>query len=443
MSTLLMRLAACCELRARLRLVGAKGNLPYFVKVGVSMFYAGIDIAKHRHELCLVDETGKPVLQIFIENTHKGFEKLLQAINGLEVAPDGVRFCMEATGHYWLALYCHLKELDYKVSVINPIQSDALRNLYIRKIKTDEKDALLLAEMLRLGLAPEANLASETVMKLQTLSRIRIEFVHQIGALKNRVLGILDRIFPEYPKCFSNVFIRTSKELLKRYCEPEEIAELDISELTGFLKQHSRGRLGAERAEQIQALAKGTFGINLALDAFTLELRLMVEQVEFIEDQIAVIEEAINQVMEEMRPSPDTPYRHVLETIPGIGPVLAAAIIGEVGDISRFPNAKALVAYAGIDATVRSSGQFEGTRNRMSKRGSPVLRNSLWLAAVSARRFNPERKAFYELKCSQGKHSSVATGAVARRLVHLIYSLWKENRPFDPNYTWSPTNPNG
>lgn len=164
----------------------------------------------------------------------------------------------------------------------------------------------------------------------------------------------------------------------------------------------------------------------------------MVEQIEFIEEQIAVIEEAINQVMEEMRPDPDTPYRHVLETIPGIGPVLAAAIIGEVGDISRFPNAKALVAYAGLDATVRASGQFEGTRNRISKRGSPVLRNSLWLAAISARRFNPELKAFYELKCSQGKHSSVATGAVARRLVHLIYSIWMENRPFDPDYAWSP-----
>ena len=402
------------------------------------MIFAGIDVAKHHHQLCLVDDTGSTVLQMYIYNTQKGFEKLLLALDNLNLSHEDIQFCMEATGHYWLALYCHLTNLNYKVSVINPIQSDALRNLYVRKAKTDQKDAFLLADLLRFGRAPASQLASETVLKLQTLSRIRMDFLHQIGSLKNRVIGILDRIFPEYSKCFSDVFIRTSKELLKKYTEPEEIAQLDISELTDFLKVHSRGRIGAERAELIQALAKGSFGINLALDAFTLQLRLMVEQIEFIEEQIAVIEEAINQVMEEMRPDPDTPYRHVLETIPGIGPVLAAAIIGEVGDISRFPNAKALVAYAGLDATVRASGQFEGTRNRISKRGSPVLRNSLWLAAISARRFNPELKAFYELKCSQGKHSSVATGAVARRLVHLIYSIWKENRPFDPDYAWSP-----
>jgi transposase len=129
-------------------------------------------------------------------------------------------------------------------------------------------------------------LASETTLKLQTLSRLRLEFVHQIGGLKNRVLGILDRIFPEYPECFSNVFIRTSRELLKSYPEPELLAEADLSELTAFLNQHSRGRLHRDRAEQIQALAKGTFGIRLALDAFTLELKLLVEQIEFIEEQV-------------------------------------------------------------------------------------------------------------------------------------------------------------
>jgi len=78
----------------------------------------------------------------------------------------------------------------------------------------------------------------------------------------------------------------------------------------------------------------------------------------------------------------------------------------------------------------------------MSKRGSPVLRNSLWLAAVSARRFNPALRAYYEQKRSQGKHSNVATGAVARKLVHLIYSLWKDNRPYDPDYQWSPPGKN-
>jgi len=142
--------------------------------------------------------------------------------------------------------------------------------------------------------------------------------------------------------------------------------------------------------------------------------------------------------MEEMRPDENTSYRHVLETIPGIGPVLAASIIGQIGDINRFRNAKALVAFAGLDATVKVSGQFEGTRNRLSKRGSPVLRHSIWMAAVSAKHFNPELKEFFENKRAQGKHTQVATGAVAHRLLHLIYSLWKENRPFDPSYQWSP-----
>jgi hypothetical protein len=98
------------------------------------------------------------------------------------------------------------------------------------------------------------------------------------------VLGILDRIFPEYPSCFSNVFIRTSRELLKQYPEPEDLAEVDLSELTAFLEEHSRGRLSEERAKKIQYLAKGTFSITLALNAFTLQLRMLVEQIEFIEE---------------------------------------------------------------------------------------------------------------------------------------------------------------
>jgi len=406
------------------------------------MLFGGIDIAKRSHEVCVINESGDCVLQMPVANNTKGFDKLMKAIERL-TEPADIIFCIEATGHYWLPLFCHLTDMGYQVQVVNPIQSDALRNLYIRKSKTDKKDSFILADLVRLGRASGNWMPSEISLKLQTLSRMRFEFVTQVGGLKQRVLGILDRIFPEYASCFSDVFIRTSRELLKLYPDPSELAEVDLRELSSFLSKHSRGRLGLERAEKIRSLASGTFGINLAMDAFTLELRMLLDQIEFISDQIDVLEEAISQVMNELKSTnekavlpPDC--QHVLETIPGIKTVLAAAIIGEIGDINRFPNARTLVAYAGLDATVKSSGQFEGTRNRISKRGSPVLRNSLWLAAVSARRHIPEMKDYYETKLAQGKHVNVATGAVARKLVHIIYTLWKEQRPYEPNHQWSP-----
>lgn len=406
------------------------------------MFYGGIDIAKYEHEVSVIDESGQMILQFPVKNNAQGFEKLIKAISHLNINPEEILFCMEATGHYWLALYCHLTNMNYHVNVVNPIQSNALRNFYIRKTKTDKKDSLILADLVRLNQVKETKLSSETTLKLQTLSRLRFEFVTQVGGLKQKVIGILDRIFPEYASCFSDVFVKTSRELLKRYPDPSELAEADLTELSSFLNKFSRGRIGLERAEKIRHLASGTFGVSLAMDAFAFELRMLLEQIEFISAQIKDIEDAIDKVMDELshkntRVELPPNCRHVLETVPGIGTVLTAAIIGEVGDISRFPNARALVAYAGLDATVKNSGQFESTRNRISKRGSPVLRNSLWLAAVSARRHMPEMKKYFETKLSQGKHINVATCAVARKLVHLIYTLWKEQRPYDPNYQWS------
>ena len=117
--------------------------------------------------------------------------------------------------------------------------------------------------------------------------------------------------------------------------------------------------------------------------------------------------------------------------------MLAASILAEIGDINRFNHVKKLVAYAGLDATIHQSGQFTGTRAKISKRGSPYLRRSLWSAANSAKRFNPVLREFYQLKIKQGKHPQVALGAVARKLTHLVYYILKEQKPFDPNYQWS------
>jgi transposase len=407
------------------------------------MYYAGIDIAKHQHEVCVLDSTGNQVLSMPVKNTSTSAQKFVEVISKrLECGRDDIIFCMEATGHYWLAMYQFLTKNGYKVHVINPIQSDAARDLYIRKSKTDRKDAFILADLLRMNQTSETSLASEATIKLQTLSRTRFAFVDQVSNLKQRVLGILDRIFPEYPGFFSDVFIRSSRELLKAYTTPEEIAAADLEELSRFLAEHSRGRLGADRAKRVQQYAKATFGISIAVDTFAFQLRLLMDQIEFIESQIEQIEEAIEVVFAELATKSNLVLpgekNHVIETIPGIGAITAAAIVGEIGDIHRFPNARKLVAYAGLDATVSQSGNFAGTRNHISKRGSAYLRRTIWLAATSSRRYNPELAAYYEAKKAEGKHSMVATGAVARRLVHMIYAVWTQNRPYEPDHQWQP-----
>ncbi len=108
-------------------------------------------------------------------------------------------------------------------------------------------------------------------------------------------------------------------------------------------------------------------------------------------------------------------------------------ILGEIGDISRFPEPKKLVAFVGIDTSVYQSGEFNGTQNKMSKRGSPHLRRAISLAANVVAFHDPVLSAFYQKKRSAGKHHSTAIGAVARKLTLIIYAVLRDNKPYVPN----------
>ena len=119
-------------------------------------------------------------------------------------------------------------------------------------------------------------------------------------------------------------------------------------------------------------------------------------------------------------------------TVPGVGNVNAAVILGEIGDISRFSNASKLAAYAGIDASVSQSGEYQSTNNKMSKRGSPYLRKALFQAALSAAFHDPVFSAFYQKKIAEGKHHLTAVGAVARKLCNTIFAVLKYDTPYIP-----------
>ena len=232
---------------------------------------------------------------------------------------------------------------------------------------------------------------------------------------------------------FSDVFINSSKALLKSAPTPEEILAFDLSELSKLLKTASHGHFGLSKAKELKAAAENSFGITIALDTFKFQLGLLMEQIEFIETHVSQIDLKVSKLMEKVQTN--------ITTIPGIGDILGASILAEIGDISRFSNPKKLVAYAGLDSTVHQSGQFKGTRSRISKRGSPYLRRAIWIAAFSAKNSNHVFAEYYNKKLKEGKHKQTAIGACARKLTYLIYYILKEQKPFDPKYQWSPPAP--
>jgi transposase len=151
----------------------------------------------------------------------------------------------------------------------------------------------------------------------------------------------------------------------------------------------------------------------------------LVAQLDFLSQQVAELDVALATLVATL------PNQYLI-TIPGIGPVTAAAILGEIGEIDRFDSLKQLVAYAGIDPSVYQSGQFEAQQTRMSKRGSPYLRHALWMAATLARIHDPELKAYYHQRRAEGKAHGTVTGAICRKLLARIFVILRDQRPYEP-----------
>lgn len=384
------------------------------------MLYCGIDVGKHQHAVACVDEKGQVVKAAFgMANTRAGFDTLHQELKRLG---GEVTIGLEATGHYWLTLYDDLTRNHYGVIVLNPMQVAAYRKSGIRKVKSDASDAVWIADYIRVANVPPSQQNLPVFLQLRELSRFRFRLTEQVGDIKRKLLTILDRVFPEYERLFSSVFLQSSRALLQEAVSAQQFAEFDLQELTHLLNEASRGRLGQKTAEKIQQQARQSVGIAFLTDAVHLEMRCLLAQLELLDEQRKQIDQATSELMRQIP-------QHIT-SIPGVGPVTGAAILAEIGEIQRFETADKLVAYAGIDASVYQTGQFEASEAHMSKRGSPYLRHALWLAATSALLHDPSLKEYYQKKRGEGKHHGTALGAVCRKLLARIFVVLKEQRPY-------------
>lgn len=390
------------------------------------MYFVGIDIAKRFHEAAVIDEQGKVVVKrIKFQNSHAGYCKLMDAVRKLN-AP--VEFAMEATGHYWFSLYAHLRQDNQIVRVINPLQSDALRGLFIHETKTDAIDAFIIAEVVRIGRYSNTEILPENIHALRELCRQRFYFIDMASDIKRKIIALLDQVFPEYEKLFSDTFGVTSMQLLENYQTPEQMLSVDSATLAALLSKASRGRFGIDKANQIQEYAKNSFGILLASSSFSLIIKQYIEQIKNFEESIEIFDAEIEKIY-------DT-FDCQLHTITGIGKTLAAVIFSEIGgDISKFESVPKLVAYAGLYPKNRQSGESINSKGRLSKRGSPYLRRAIWLSAFVSSSKDPAIRQFYERKRSEGKNHLNAMGHVCHKMLSIIFAVLRDNKPYVPAQT--------
>ena len=389
------------------------------------MFYLGIDIGKNFHVASLIDDKKNVIFKGFqFKNTTPDANLLLG-----KLAPySEIEIGMEATGHYWLALYSFLIKHNFVVHVVNPIQSDSWRNsTKIRPHKTDKIDSLIIADFIRYGEFSETSLASEEIVEICNLSRFRISLVDSVGDLKRKTVCVSNQIFPEYESVFSNIFGKTSKEILNIFTSPADFENISADKLNLLLKKVTLKKFTENKLNQLSNLSKNSFGITFGLQSLKFQLQLLIQQISFIEGQITDVEQKISQLLDRLN-SP-------IATVPGIGKIIGATILGEIGDISRFSSPAKLVAYAGLDSKIEQSGTSQNFAGKMTKRGSPYLRTALFRAALVASNIDPVFKAFYQKKRAEGKHHLTCVGAVARKLCYTVHAILSKNCIYEPQLT--------
>ena len=216
------------------------------------MYIIGIDIGKNHHEASIVSPKGRQIgHSLRFATTHKGADSLISFIFK-NIGDSPCVFGMEATGHYWYPIYSFLKFKGYTIYVINPIQSDSLRKMYIRQTKNDSIDSFLIAEVIRFGQFEATSMADENILAMRQLYRYRDSVVSSRTEIKLRISTIMEQIFPEYEKQFSSLWLGTSRGILEKYLTPENIQNAPIDELFEIIKDKSHNKLTMKKAISIR-----------------------------------------------------------------------------------------------------------------------------------------------------------------------------------------------
>ena len=387
------------------------------------MVCVGIDVAKDKHDCCILDSEGTTLVDCFtIPNNMDGFKSLLQTIQDCSQKSDKIKVGLEATGHYSYNILGFLLDNDLPVYVMNPLHTNLYRkSLSLRKTKTDRVDAKTIATML----LSDVDLKSYTDTayhneELKSLTRYRFDKVKERAKLKSSVSRLVCILFPELEKLVPTLHMASVYAMLSEFPGAKQVANAHLTRFTNLLSKVSKGRYGKETAIAFRNAARTSIGSNMP--AKSLELKHTIKLIQELTSEIDEIENEIKLIMDEIN-SP-------ILSIPGINYRMGAMIIAEIGDFNRFDSPDKILAYAGFSPSTYQSGQLDGAYSHMEKRGSRYLRYALYNAAKYVCNWDPTFAEYLAKKRAEGKHYNVAISHAVKKLVRVIYHLEKTNQQY-------------
>ena len=391
-----------------------------------------VDVAKNKSMIMLMNSDGEILIDSKeIKHNLEEFEKVKEKIE--EINPENLTVFMESTGIYHLPVERYFKENGFNTLVINSLTT---KNNYdtIRKTKTDKKDCYRLAKLFFVNEVEYHDLSKKDLYaNLKAMTRQYFYLTQVNVSCKNRYKRLINICFPELEEIFksSRIYEETALNFIKAYPHAYIVKEKRIDALYNNLyKTNSRHDYYYKRlAHQIKDIASNSYP---GVDKKHSDVKNLSDMASILQENIKTINELKDKMIETTKQSP---YFEIINSFYGIGEVLAAELLGELGDITRFDNHKQLIAFCGLDPTIIQSGKSINVHGAISKRGNKYARWILFNISQMVVKLghqcpNHPVYNYYLIKKAEGKHYYESLTACSTKILRMLYSMCKNNKTF-------------
>lgn len=381
-----------------------------------------LDIGKGSHYGYFRAPDGQDVEPFAFYNTYESFHSFWKKLSRFKKAHgcSQVLVGFEPTGPYAEPITHFLKQRPVRLVQINPMHSKRVRELTGNSPnKTDRKDPRVIADVIMLGHALRVVIPQGPSAHLRRLTQARERAIRDRTAIVNQLQHLLFVMFPEFLKVIKNISCKTGLYLLRHYPSRQAIAALGEQQLSRIIKRVSRAKMGQWHAKELFEAAQRSVGISEGQESIVEEIGHLVDKMKRENDFIDRLECQMRSHLEQI------PYSRYLLSMPGVGLITVAGLIGEVGDFRQYGTSAEITKLAGLDLFEVSSGKHKG-RRRISKRGRPLMRKLLYFAAINAVKSTGSMHQPYTRMLARGMPKIKALVAISRKLLRVMYALARD-----------------